>query len=265
MQKQRIEELKKLAHSVDARINLFEGFTPKETEPYKGELLFWRQVVSIYGLFADCDRVQVKEKNNLIKLMNRYSLIEKADCDLAIKLWDDVSELRKWFCHNNDNSLYYAATRQEKIKDYLNSAFVISTNKPNRIDEIQQKDWNILTFNLDSRFEAYLDILKKGFSAWKKSQCASDLIEDWILIFSKSLFSDGELIRNVLADIATYEKLNQRIFNISTSQLANSYFMQLEAGGFSVNDITDELRRNSSDIRMNKEIILESIRNSHLI
>lgn len=73
MKKQKIKKIRKLAHSIDSRINLFEGLVSKETSTYKGELLFWRQIVNMYGLFADCDRVQVKEKHNLIELMKRYS------------------------------------------------------------------------------------------------------------------------------------------------------------------------------------------------
>lgn len=75
MKKQKIKKIRKLAHSIDSRINLFEGLVSKETSTYKGELLFWRQIVNMYGLFADCDRVQVKEKHNLIELMKRYNLL----------------------------------------------------------------------------------------------------------------------------------------------------------------------------------------------
>lgn len=265
MQKQKIKEIKKLAHNIDVRINLFEGYSPKETEFYKGEILFWRQVVNLYGLFADCDRVQVKEKKNLIDLMSRYSLIEKADYDMAVRFWNDVSELRKWFCHNNDTSLYYANSRQRKIKNYLNSAFIISTSKPEMIEDIQQKDWNILTCDLDRRFQEYLDILKKGLSAWKESEYASDLINEWISIFAKALFFDKELIQNVLADIAVYEQMNQNINNMSVSALANSYFKQLDTDGFSAKDIEDELKQSSTCVRTNREIISEIIRKGHLI
>ena len=74
MQNQKVQEIKRLAHEVDARINLFESYSPKETECYKGELLFWRQIVNLYGLFADCDRVQVKEKRNLVDLITIIKL-----------------------------------------------------------------------------------------------------------------------------------------------------------------------------------------------
>lgn len=65
MYEREIKEICLLAHEIDLRINLFQGYNPKQMNLYKGELLFWRQVVSLYGLFADCDRVQIKEKKNI--------------------------------------------------------------------------------------------------------------------------------------------------------------------------------------------------------
>ena len=260
MQKQKIQEIKKLAHTIDSRINLFEGYTPKKTDSYKGEALFWRQIVTLYGLFADCDRSQVKEKNNLLELMLRYNLIERADYDAAIKFWSDVSELRKWFCHNNDATLFYPKNRQKKIKNYLNAAFLIASNKPEIIDDIQPKEWSILTSDLDRRFQEYLDNLKKGLMAWKSSEDAEDLIDEWISILAKSLFSDKELIQNVLADIAEYEKINHNIYNFTVAQLGNSYFEKLEELNFSAKNIEDELKRNYSAIRTNYEILSDSIR-----
>lgn len=265
MQNQTIQEIKRLAHSVDVRINLFEGYSPKETKSYKGEMLFWRQVVNLYGLFADCDRVQIKEKKNLFDLMNRYSLIERADYNMALQFWHDISELRKWFCHNNDYSLYYVDSRQKKIRRYLDNAFIILSNKPERIEDIQHKDWGILTYDLDRRFEEYLDILKKGLIAWDESEYASDLADEWVSIFASALFSDKELIQNVLADIAIYTRKIQTIYNMPVTVLTNSYIKQLDAGGFSAKEIEDELKQNSVLVRTNKKIILESIRNSHLI
>ena len=48
MKEKKIEKIRKLANSIDPTINLFEGFVSKETSTYKGELLFWRRIVSIY-------------------------------------------------------------------------------------------------------------------------------------------------------------------------------------------------------------------------
>lgn len=264
MQNQKIQEIIKIAHEIDYRINLFEGYTPKETETYKGELLFWRQVVNLYGLFADCDCVQVKEKNNMLDLMKRYSLIERVDYDVAKGFWNDVSEIRKWFCHNNDVALYYCGIRVKKMREYLNRAFVLASDKPEKIEDIVQKDWNILTFDLERRFDEYLNIIKTGLQSWKVSNDSIDLMNEWIEIFANALFSDKELIHNVLADIASFEKMNQGI-NGSISSLANGYYKQLESGGFSEKDIEEVLKRDVGFVRTNKDLVLESIRNSNLI
>lgn len=218
----------------------------------------------MYGLFADSDRTQVKEKENLIKLMKNHDLINESDYDMSMKFWYDIAEIRKWFCHNNDTSRYYVNNRLERIKNYFNSAFMISTNKPEKIEDIQQKDWEILTFNLDSRFQQYLDVLKKGLLAWNNTEFKSDLLDEWITIYAKSLYTDKELIQNVLANIAAYEKLNQGISNVKVSDLANSYFKNLESSDFSEKDIEEELKRNNSR-RSNQEIILECIRNNSQI
>ena len=262
MQTQKINEIKKLAHKIDRRINLFEGYFPKETEDYTGELLFWRQVVTLYGTFADCDRSQLKEKNNLMKLMFRFQLIERVDYEAAIKFWEDVSELRKWFCHNNDVSLFYARKRQNKIKNYLNTVFLFASQKPEKFEDMQSKDWDILTSDLDRRFQEYLDCLKTGLIAWSTSDESGKLIDNWICILANGLFSDKELIRNILADIATYNKKDQNIICMSVSQLSNSYFKQLESDNFSSDVIEKELRREASIIRTNREILSESIRNT---
>lgn len=265
MDEQKIETLKKMAHEIDPRINLFEGFAPKKLEGKKGETLFWRQIVNIYGLFADCDRVQVKEKSNLFELFTRYDLIERSEYDDILKFWNDVSELRKWFCHNNDETLFYMSSRKVRIKKYLNNAFVLVSSKPTTIEEISQNDWGILNFNIQSRFDNYLQIIEKALNAWKKSDDLVDLVDEWITIQSKALFSDKELIQNALAEIAEYEKKNNGISNMNTPQLANAFIKQLEVGGFSSKNIEDAMKGNSTQIRSNKEIVQEAIRMSGLI
>lgn len=264
MQDKRVEEIKKLAHEIDIRVNLFEGFASKKTDTYAGELLFWRQVVNIYGIFADCDRAQIKGKKNLFELMNRYSLIEREEYDFVNSFWNDISELRKWFCHNSNESLSYQKKNKERITSYLHKVFFLVTEKPKFIEEIQKKDWDLLASDLDRRFSEYLNILEKGLTAWKLSDAKEDMIEEWIDIFSKALFSDKELICNVLADIAEYEKRNQNINNMSVTALTRSYERQLESGGYSASNIEDVLNRVISRVS-NKEIIYQSIRNSGII
>lgn len=265
MKEQKIQKIRKLAHSIDPRINLFEGFISKETSKYKGELLFWRRIVNIYGLFADCDRVQVKEKRNLIELMNRFNLLDRDEYKNIKNFWKDVSELRKWFCHNNDDTLYYPAIRKSKIEKYLDQVIVLKTNKPATIDSLQQKEWDFLNFNINSRFDEYLNLMEKAFILWQKSPDKEDLISEWVEIQSKALFSDKELIKNVLAEIAKYEILNQGLRNTTPSNMAIVYYNQLENGGYSQKNIADEMERGATLKRTNKEIIQDSIRNSGLI
>lgn len=52
---------------------------------------------------------------------------------------------------------------------------------------------------------------------------------------------------------------------MSTSQLANAYFKQLEVGGFSSKDIEGVMRGNSAKIRSNIEIVQEAIRMRNLL
>ena len=265
MKEQKIEKIRKLAHSIDSRINLFEGLVSKEISTYKGELLFWRQIVNVYGVFADCDRVQVKEKRNLIELMQRYNLLNRDEYKFINDFWNDISELRKWFCHNNDDTLYYPAIRKKKIEKFLGHAFVLATNKPTTIDSVQQNDWNVLNFNIESRFDEYLNLIEKAFVLWQTSPDKEELISEWVEIQSKALFSDKELIQNVLAEIAKYDILNQGLRNTTPTNMAMMYYRQLESGGYSQKNIADEMNYGTNLKRTNKEIIQDSIRNSGII
>ena len=71
-------------------------------------------------------------------------------------------------------------------------------------------------------------------------------------------------MQNVLADIAEYEIIDQQITNMTVSQLSSAYKKQLEHGNFSASNIEAELRSDASE-RLKKEIILASIRKSHLL
>ncbi len=260
-----IEEIKTLANDIDNRINLFEGYVPKETVSYKGELLFWRLVVNVYGLLADCDPVQIKANRNLLDMMSRYNLIGKTDYKLARKFWQDVSDLRKWFCHNNNPNLYYKRKQEMTVRRYLQTVFLIASNKPEYIEKVPVKDWNVLAADVERRFQEYLQILKKGLCTWKGSSFKEDLIDEWIDIFSIALFNDRELINNVLADIAEYNIRNQNLRNVPIPQLGKSYARALEKGEFSAEDIKNELKSKPGIKRSSREIVAECIQNSGLI
>lgn len=149
-----------------------------------------------------------------------------------------MSELRKWFCHNNDSSLYYADNRQKKIKNYLNSALlfwrqIVSLyglftdsdraqvkEKKNLIELLSR--YKILTFNIDSRFQAYLEILEKGLLAWKDSEYKSDLLDEWITILAKSLFFPA--IRICFFRRKTLKQINPRINIMSQATYLLNFF-----------------------------------------
>jgi len=260
----RIEEVQKIAHRIECRINLFDGYSPKETETHSGEIKFWRHIVNLYGLFADCDRVQIKESKNLIELMLRFGLIEREEYEFSLRFWQYISDMRKWFCHNNDNSLYYAQKRANSIKKHLEAVFCIATVKPEKIEDIQPKEWAMLSSDVERRFEQYLGILKRGLLAWDASEQKEVILGEWISMFANALYGDKELIRNVLADIAEYEKRDKGLI-LKVSSMLKGYYTQLEDGGFSEEDIEDTLKAMSSQIHTNQEIILISIRNSNLL
>ena len=66
-----------------------------------------------------------------------------------------------------------------------------------------------MNFNIESRLDEYLNLMEKAFISWQTSPDKEELISEWVKIQSKALFSDKELIMNVLAEIAEYEILNQ--------------------------------------------------------
>ena len=260
-----VEEIKNLAHNIDVRINLFEGYSPKKLDGYKGEIRFWREIVSIYGLYADCDRVQIKEKNNLFELLVKYSLIDDAEYKTIRRFWDDVSILRKWFCHNNDLNLHFNSERNKRLTRYLNNTFLCNTDKPGSIEEIKDKDWELMCYIMGTSYSEYIRILQKGLQAWQESSDKSEMVDQWINIFSNALFGDRELINNVLADIALYDITNKGITNISVADLSNAYYNKILSVGFSKKYIEDELKNEPLKIRTNKEIVYQSICNSKLI
>lgn len=257
MHLQRIEKIKVLAYSVDKRINIFDGFVPKATEGYKGEVLFWRYIVNIYGLFADCDQVQIKRKQSMFELMKRYGLITNDDYHQVNEFWNGVSDLRKWFCHNTNQELYFQSLRLDKVKKYILRAYIISTEKPLTPDEIQAKDWSIMTSDIQRKYDEYLSILEKGLTEWKSSSDKEELIDDWCKLLAKALFLDKELIQNILVERARYEIMNHRL-NIKPIDLGRALFEQLNGLGYSSKNIEDILK-DDSIIRSNKKIVYESL------
>lgn len=250
-----ISEIQGLAQKIDYRINLFEGYCPKSIINEKNESLFWRKIVNIYGLFADCDSIQIKRKSNLFSLMQQYSFITKDEFTFVRDFWNDVSALRKWFCHNTDANLYYQGRNIKHIEKFLDKALIISTEKPKTMDQLQSTQWSLVNADIDRRFDEYLKILKKGLLVWGESEDKSEVVEEWIEIFSKALFADNELNSNVIADLALFEIRN---YGIDTSLSIYSKIIQddLCEKGYSSEDIKKYISNMDSHMD-SKTILLE--------
>lgn len=258
MNKNKLKEIQSNAKKIDCRINLFDGFCPKETKKSCGESLFWRYIVNIYGLLVDCDRMQIKSSPTLWRLLYSHSFISKDDLDFAKKFTDDITSVRKCFCHNTNTCLFYHSEKFEKTKKFLSNTFSPSSVRPKTIDEIQSKDWELLNEKLKMRFEQYLDILNDGLLKWEKSVNKEEVVVEWIKTFSNALFNDTDLISNIIAGIAQYEKINagpkgndmQAYKTLIEDELKNASFAPKD-----INEYITNLKRSLS----NREILYEVI------
>lgn len=257
-----ISEIQEIAQRIDYRINLFDGFYPKNISYAKNESLFWREIVSIYGLFADCDSIQIRDKSNLFGLLCQYSFISKEDYDIVRSFWRDISALRKWFCHNTDSKLYYQKNNLKRIENFLDKAFVISTEKPKTLEQMQDNQWPILVADIDRRWEEYFEILKRGLVAWENSELKLEAVGEWVERFSKTLFENTELKENVLADMALFEIRN---FGIDTSIKLRLHEIDedLKEKGFSSENINKFIKEMKTPMS-NRDIMYETLRHIRL-
>ena len=257
--KERIEQIRTLAHKVNGSVNLFQGYCPKAAVNRKGENLFWRKVVSIYGLFCDCDRVQIKAKHNLFSLFYEYALIDRKQYGNVKSFFHDISDLRGWFCHNNDSELYFAQKREKAIERLIGSAFTISSGKPRGIDDITDKDWPLMFFYIQAGFENYLDVLEQGLRNWGNSSEKEQIDTEWYKIFSEALFDDRELRNNVLANICQYQMLEQGLEVSNIGAVLAGYDQQLTDADYSVEDIEKVVQGCKEHILSSEEIIMKSL------
>lgn len=258
MNTKRISEIQNNAKKIDCRINLFEGFCPKRTENSSGEGLFWRNVVNIYGLLADCDSIQIKIKQNLFLLMYKYSFITEDELRFVKKFWTNISALRKCFCHNTNVSLYYQKKNLEQVDKFLNDAFILSTQKPKTIDEIESKHWSLVNDDIDRKFDEYLNIMNGGFLKWDKFYDKVMVVDEWIDMVSEALFKDTELVSNIKADLAEYNIRNDRL-DTTVKLYIPIINGALEKNGFSYQDIKTFLKGLKNSMS-NRDILLEVIK-----
>lgn len=255
----RIEQIRALAHKINGSVNLFEGYCPKEIVNKKGENLFWRKVVNIYGLLCDCDRVQIKAKNNLFSLFYDYSLIDYKQYNDVKDFFNDISNLRGWFCHNSNPKLYFAQKKEKEIKRLINNALIISSQKPDGIEDMSDEEWKLMIFYIQSRYNNYLDVLQQGLENWKNSSEKEQIEDKWYVIFAETLFEDLELRDNVLANICQYQILNQGLHVKGIGTILAGYRQQLKDADYSVEDIKRVVQRCKEQSLSSEEIIMKSI------
>ena len=255
----RIEQIKALAHKINGSVNLFQGYCPKAIANKNGEILFWRKVVSIYGLFCDCDRVQIKTKNNLFSLFYDYSLIDNKQYKDVIGFFNDISNLRGWFCHNSNPKLYFAQKKEKEIKRLINNALTISSRKPDGIENISDEEWKLMIFYIQTRYNNYLDVLQQGLENWKNSSEKEQINDKWYVIFAEALFEDLELRDNVLANICQYQMLNQGLQVRGIGTILAGYRHQLKDANYSVEDIKRVVEGCKEHSLSSEEIIMKSI------
>lgn len=241
--REEVREIKELTNKIDHRINIFEGFYPKSLVNCSGEILYWKEIVSLYGLFVDCDRVQIKETNNLFDLLKRYSYITETEYENVRLLFRDISDARSWFCHNNNDKMNYVSQNNGRIKKYLSKSLPISSRIPNDFDDFSEtSDWKTLADEIYRRYGEYLQILKGGLNGWYSSSESKKelLISDWIDCFSGALYNDGNLIENALADIALLRCVNP-VLKGKEQQMVMSYreFLKTNISGREVFDVQD--------------------------
>lgn len=259
MENKKIDDIKKLAHSINKSLNIFEGYIPKKTDDKIGEALFWREIVNVYGIFSDCDRTQIKERENLFNLFLEFSLIDAEKKGTVFRFYKDISDLRGWFCHNNNIDLYFPEQKKNSITKLINNVFSLSSNKPNSLEDISEKDWQIMNFCIHARFTEYLDILFEALQNWKNSPNKEIIDQQWCIIFSRALYRDQELINNVLAELYKYQLVDKgkRIENISGGV---AYFKQiLTDGEYSEEDILLVVKQINEKSISSNVIIIQSL------
>lgn len=257
MVNKKISDIRKLAHTINKSLNIFEGYIPKSTDNKNGEVLFWREIVNVYGIFFDCDRTQLKEKNNLFNLFLKFSLINEEEKNCVYKFYKDISDLRGWFCHNNNIDLYFPEQKKNSIIKIISNVFSLKTNKPYSLEDITDKDWLIMNCHIHNRFDEYLIILSNALENWKNSPDKQIIDHEWCTIFSSALFKDQELKNNVLAELYKYQLIDRgkKIENISGGI---AYFNQILTNEkYSEEDILAVLKQiNEKSISSNRIILL---------
>ncbi len=256
----KIVEIVEAVHRLCKSLNLFERYLPKNTEGKTGEALFWRDVVNIYGLFCDCDRIQIKEKESLFGLFEKYALINRREHQSIRDFYGMISALRAWFCHNCDQERYYAQKRATVLQRFLRE-ITTSGDVPS---DPEGMDWTSADAYIRRRFEEYLDLLADVMRKIESAANRNQIRDQWCILYAKALFHDGELLSNVLAEDCEYHCVDLGIPLRRVGDKLQKMRQELAEKGYSYTDIHKSIINNAGREISASEIVRDSIRQYNL-
>ena len=256
----KIVEIVEAVHRLCKSLNLFESYLPKHTEGKTGEALFWRDVVNLYGLFCDCDRIQIKEKESLFGLFEKYALINRREHQSIRDFYGMISALRAWFCHNCDQERYYTKKKAVVLQRFLRE-ITTSGDVPS---DPEGMDWTSADAYIRRRFEEYLDLLADVMRKIEASACREQIKDQWCVLYAKALSHDRELLDNVLAEEYEYHCLDLGIPPRRVGERTQKMRQDLEEKGYSYTVIHNSIMNNASRTISASEIVRDSIRQYNL-
>lgn len=256
----KIDGIVETVHRICKSLNLFERYMPKETEGKTQEALFWRDVVNMYGLFCDCDRIQIKEKENLFGLFEKYSLINKRQYQIFKEFYGIISALRAWFCHNYDQERYYTHRTEETLQQFLKDV-AASGEIPS---DPEGMDWTVADDYIRKRFDEYLDMLADVLKKIEVSACREQIKDEWCELYAKALFNDRELLNNVLAENYEYYCKDSGITMRRLGEKIQKMRQGLEENGYSYIDIHKTIIDHANQTVAASELVRDSIREYNL-
>ena len=256
----KIVEIVEAVHRLCKSLNLFESYLPKHTEGKTGEALFWRDVVNLYGLFCDCDRVLLREKENLFGLFKVYKLIDGRQYQLMDAFYKEISALRAWFCHNYDQERYFT-NKTDVVRQQFLKKSTVTGDVPSSLEEM---DWVAADVYIRKCFEEYLDLLADVMRKIESAANRNQIRDQWCILYAKALFHDGELLSNVLAEDCEYHCLDLGIPLRRVGDKLQKMRQELAEKGYSYTDIHKSIINNAGREISASEIVRDSIRQYNL-
>ncbi len=205
-----IEELRELTRDLDPVLNLFDGYELKPFEEKTPELKFWGMIMNLYYIFKDCDNYQLNIKGSLFSIFDWFSLITEDEYNRCASLWRQVSIFRAWFCHNTCKEFYLTENLYDQIDEIMKVIFISHQPVPSSLLEISEEQWITMDNYLEKEISAYFDILRKALLNIKTNRKKDSIIDKWKLSYSKGLYWNNEMKRNILEDLSILKCLNEQ-------------------------------------------------------